>query len=76
MRQIFLHREIVRIQLAVYSHSGAAVDVADKLQTSFLREVIITPRLKWKEKGREERRKLTRSERQVLLNSANSLTQN
>jgi len=32
----------------------------------FLREVIITPRLKRKEKGREERGKLIRSQRQFF----------
>ena len=37
----------------------------------FLREVTITPILKKKEKGREDRRELMKSERQFLLNSVN-----
>ena len=42
----------------------------------FLRQVTITPRLKRKEKGREDKGKLMRSERQFLLNSAIGWTQN
>jgi len=39
-----------------------------------LREVTITPTLKRKEKGIEDREKLMRSERQFLVNSATDLS--